>query len=60
MANLKMDKDTEREYSFFISGNTFNGEFHQDYPIEGTFIYNQSDVSFTGTVNEDCTPNRNV
>ncbi len=40
----------------FISGNTFNGEFHQDYPIEGTFIYNQSDVSFTGKVNEDCTP----
>lgn len=44
----------------FISGNTFNGEFHQDNPIEGTFNYKQSDVSFTGTVNEDCTPKTGI
>lgn len=40
----------------FISGNTFVGEFQLDLPIMGTFLYKQSDVSFKGKVNEDCTP----
>lgn len=40
----------------FVSGNTFIGEFQSDLPIQGTFNYKQEAVSFTGKVNEDCTP----
>jgi len=40
----------------FASGNSFVGKFHQDLPVEGTFNYARESVSFTGKVNEDCTP----